>query len=97
MIIRDLSTNNKVATVTFNYDELRCVNSALFHLSEFDDVDKDSNFDDVRAKFIELFALVKCGKIPEFELKQMYRLMYKTEVQECVRKNILMPTDCQSK
>lgn len=82
MIIRDLSANNKVATVTFNYDELRCVNNALFHLSEFDDVDKDSNFDDVRAKFIELFALVKHGKIPEFELKQMYKLMYKTEVQK---------------
>lgn len=49
-------------------------------MSEFDDVDKDSNFDDVRAKFIELFALVKHGKIPEFELKQMYKLMYKTEV-----------------
>lgn len=82
MIIKDLSTNNKVATVTFNYDELRCINDALFHLSEFDDVDKDSNFDDVRAKFIELFALVKHGKIPEFELKQMYKLMYKTEVQK---------------
>lgn len=82
MIIRDLSTNNKVVTVTFNYDEIRCVNNALFYLSEFDDVDKDSNFDDVRAKFIELFALVKHGKIPEFELKQMYKLMYKTEVQK---------------
>lgn len=80
MIIRDLNTNNKVATVTFNYDEVRCVNNALFHLSKFDDIDKDSNFDDVRAKFIELFALVKHGKIPEFELKQMYKLMYKTEV-----------------
>lgn len=82
MIIRDLSTNNKVATVTFNYDELRCVNNALFHLSKFDDIDKDSNFDDVRAKFIELFALVKHGKIPEFELKQMYKLRYKTDVQK---------------
>ncbi len=82
MIIRDLSTSNKTVTVTFNYDELRCVNDALFHLSEFDDVDKDSNFDDVRAKFIELFSLVKRGNIPEFELKHMYKLMCKPEVQE---------------
>ena len=82
MIIRDLSTSNKTVTVTFNYDELRCINSSLFYLSEFDDVDKDSNFDDVRAKLIELFALLKHGKIPEFELKQMYRLLYKTVAQE---------------
>ena len=82
MIIRDLSTNNKVVTVTFNYDELRCINNSLFYLSKFDDVDKDRNLDDVRAKFIELFALVKHGIIPEFELKQMYKLIYKTEIPE---------------
>ncbi len=82
MIIRDLSTSNKTVTVTFDYDELRCVNEALFHLSKFDDIDKGSNFDNVRAKFIELFSLVKNGNIPEFELKCMYNLMHDTEVQE---------------
>ena len=82
MIIKNLSTNSKTATVTFSYDELRCINNSLLYLSKFDDVDKDDNFDDVRAKLIELFALVKHGKIPEFELRQMYNLMYDTEVQE---------------
>lgn len=27
MIIKNLSTNSKTATVTFSYDELRCINN----------------------------------------------------------------------
>lgn len=75
MYIKELNTSSNFAIVKLDYDELRCVNNALYELSRFDDVEKDDNFNDVRANFIELFALVKHGKIPEFELKHMYKLM----------------------
>ena len=76
MIIRELNTNSKFATVTFDYDELRCLSNSLYEVSRFDDVEKDENFNNVYAKIMELFALVKHGKIPEFELKFMYKLLF---------------------
>ena len=76
MNIREINTNSKFATVTFDYDELRCLCNSLFEVSRFDDVEKDDNFNNVYAKIIELFALVKHGKIPRFELKKMYNLLY---------------------
>ena len=75
MYIKELNTGSRHATVTLDYNELCCVNNALYQISKFDDVDKDSNFNEVRANFVELFALVKHGKIPEFELKTMHKLM----------------------
>lgn len=75
MFIRELNTSNKMVTVTFDYDELRCIQNALYQLSKFDDVEKDRNFNNVRAKIIELFALVKHGMIPEFELSWMHKLL----------------------
>lgn len=75
MYIKELSTKNFVI-VKLDYDELRCINNSLFELSRYDDLEKEDNLNDVRAKFIELFALVKHGKIPEFELKKMYELFY---------------------
>lgn len=82
MIIREINTNSKYATVTFDYDELRCLCNSLFAVSEFDDVKKDGNFNNVYAKIIELFALVKHGKIPGFELKKMYNLLCYTHSTE---------------
>lgn len=79
MYIRNLDTKNKDVTVTLNYDELRCVYNALYEISRFDDIEKDSNFDEVRLKFIELFALVKHGKIPKYELEEMYKLIPRIE------------------
>lgn len=76
MIIREINTNSKIATVTFDYDELRCLCNSLYELSTFDDVEKDENFNNVYAKIIELFCLVKHCMIPEFELKLMYKLLY---------------------
>lgn len=76
MIIRELNTNNKTATVTFDYDELRCLSNSLYEVSKFDDVKKDGNFNNVYAKVIELFALVKHCMIPEFELRMMYKLLF---------------------
>ena len=73
--IRELNTEYKIVTVTLDYDELRCINNAMYQVSKFDDVEKDRNFNDVLAKIIELFALVKHGMIPEFELQWMYILL----------------------
>ena len=75
MYIKKLDTKSKVVTVTLDYDELCCINNAMYQVSKFDDVEKDNNFNNVRAKIIELFALVKHGKIPEFELQNMFKLM----------------------
>lgn len=74
MKIQELHTGNSVVE-KLNYDELRCINNSLFELSRYDDLEKEDNLNDVRAKFIELFALVKHGMIPDFELKNMYKLM----------------------
>ena len=59
MTIRELNTNSRFVTVTLDYEDLRCVNNSLYELSRFDDVEKDKNFDIVRKRFIELFALIK--------------------------------------
>lgn len=87
MNIRELNTSSKDVTVTLSYDELRCINNALYEVSRFDDVEKDDNFNNVYAKIIELFALVKHGRIPEFELKHMYKLLYANETEETRGKN----------
>lgn len=79
MTIRELNTNSKFVTVTLDYEDLRCVNNSLYELSRFDDVEKDKNFDIVRKRFIELFALVKHGHIPEFELNLMHKLIHKND------------------
>ena len=75
MYIKELNTDSGFVTVRLDYDELCCINNALYQVSRFDDVEKANNFNDVRAKIIELFALVKHGKIPEFELQNMFKLM----------------------
>ncbi len=76
MIIRELNTNSKFVTVTLDYDEVRCLSNSLYEVSKFDDVEKEHNFNNVYAKIIELFSLVKHGKIPEFELKLIYKLLF---------------------
>lgn len=77
MTIRELNTSSRRVTVTLDYEDLRCVSNSLYELSKIDDVEKDKEFDIVRKRFIELFALVKHGHIPEFELKLMYELIHK--------------------
>lgn len=79
MTIRELNTNSKFVTVTLDYEDLRCVTNSLYELSIFDDVEKDKNFDIVRKRFIELFALIKHGHIPEFELNLMHKLIHKND------------------
>lgn len=79
MYIRNLNSEvrNGQATITLNYDEIRCICNSLFRLSTVENVEKESNFDKVRAGFITLFALVKHGMIPDFELQTMYNLICK--------------------
>lgn len=67
---------NTSVTVTFNYDEIRCICNSLYALSQIEGVEKEKNFNQVRAMIIELFALVKHGTIPDFEVKCMYDLLY---------------------
>lgn len=75
MNIRELNTNIGSVTVSLDYNELRCINNSMYQLSKIDDAKKDENFNSVRAKVIELFTLVKDGKIPAFELGLIYNLL----------------------
>jgi hypothetical protein len=75
MVIRELNSDKKFVTITLDYDECRCLCNSMYQLSIIDTVDRENNFDSVYAKTIELFSLVKHGKIPAFELKQIYNLL----------------------
>lgn len=78
MIIREINTNSKFATVTFDYDELRCLCNSMTQLDSCK-FEKDKDFNNVYAKMIELFSLVKHCMIPEFELKLIYKLLFTAE------------------
>lgn len=82
MNIREINTNSKFATVTFDYDELRCLCNSLYEVSKLDGVKKDKDFNNVYAKIIELFSLVKHCKIPKFELELIYKLLCDTESED---------------
>ena len=78
MFIKSLAADDKFdrhAVIELSYDELRCLANSLFALSTVQDIEKDSNFNEVRKSITEFFALVKHGHIPDFELKQMYKLL----------------------
>lgn len=75
MLIKELNTDKKLVTVVLNYDELKCINNSMFEVSGLPDDKKDKEFNEVYAKIIELFALLKHGKVPEFELEKMCELL----------------------
>ena len=77
MYIRELNTDRKFVTVTLDYEEVRCISNSLYKLSEVKDIKQENNFDVVRKRFIELFALIKHGHIPAFELNLMHKLTQK--------------------
>ena len=81
MIIQNLTRekNFKDATVNLTYDEIRCICNSLYELSKIPYLNKDIEFNRVRKSFIELFALVKHGFIPSFELAHMYELLHQTD------------------
>lgn len=69
MVIRELNTDGKFATVTLSYDEIRCLSNSLYQICKAEDIDTDYDVDLMHAKILELFSLIKHGYIPEFELK----------------------------
>lgn len=76
MVIRELNTEAKFATITLSYDEIRCLSNSLYQLSKVEDTDTDFDLDLMNAKMLELFSLIKHGMIPEFELGIIYDLIY---------------------
>lgn len=77
MFIKKLDSGSGIVTVELNYDELRCVNNALYELSRYDDLEKDHDFKLVRKRFMEVFTILKHGYIPGFELNIMHDLIFK--------------------
>ena len=76
MVIRELTTDAKFATVTLSYDEIRCISNSLYQLSKIKDEDKEFDLPLMHAKMLELFSLVKHGMIPEFELGVIHDLIH---------------------
>lgn len=80
MNIKNLERDKyKSATVELDYDEIRCICNSLYELSKISVIKKDTELNSVRKSFIELFALIKHGFIPPFELEYMYELLHQTE------------------
>lgn len=77
MFIKKLDSGSGIVTVELNYDELRCVNNALYELSRYDDLEKDHDFKLVRKRFMEVFTILKHGYIPGFELNIMHDLIFR--------------------
>lgn len=77
MVIRELNTEAKFATVTLSYDEIRCLSNSLYQLSRVEDKDKEFDLQLMNAKMLELFSLIKHGMIPEFELDVIHDLIHK--------------------
>ena len=76
MIIRNVGCPEhgmSSATITLSYDEIRCVSNSLCRLmtiycnQQNPDYTLESNIAHVRAKFLQLFMLVKVGDVPTFE------------------------------
>ena len=80
MFIRKLDSGSRTVTVELDYDELRCVNNALYELSRYDDLEKDHDFNLVRKRFMEVFTILKHGYIPAFELNIMHDLLFSNEM-----------------
>lgn len=80
MTIKELDSKYKMAIISLNYDEIRCLKNCLFYLTHYNESNEEDNFNTVYADFIMLFSLVKHGMIPaDFELKQIYNLTHDEE------------------
>lgn len=78
MTIKELDSKYKTATISLNYDEIRCIKNCLFYLTHYKETEEENNFNTVYADFIMLFSLIKHGMIPaDFELEQIYKLTRK--------------------
>ena len=72
--IKNLNTTSRRATIELDYEDALCLVNSLYHLSRFDDVDKDENFNEVYANVTMLHSLLKHQHIPDFELDTIYKL-----------------------
>lgn len=80
MTIKELDSNYKMATISLDYDEIRCLTNCLLYLTRYNGSNKENNFNTVYADFIMLFSLVEHGMIPSgFELEQIYKLTHDEE------------------
>jgi hypothetical protein len=86
MVIRELNTDAKFATVTLSYDEIRCLSNSLYQLSKVEEKDKEFDLQLMNAKMLELFSLIKHGMLPEFELGIIHDLIYKYNEENKERK-----------
>ena len=74
ILIKNLNTISRRATIDIDYDEATCLLNSLYQLSKFEDIEKDENFNEVYSSIIMLHSLLKHSHIPDWELQQMYRL-----------------------
>ena len=86
MVIRELNTDAKFATVTLSYDEIRCISNSLYQICKAEDIDADYDVDLMNAKMLELFSLIKHGMIPEFELRVIQESIQKYNEENKERK-----------
>lgn len=74
MLIKNLNTTSRRATIDIDYEDARCLVNALYQLSKLDNVEKDANFDEVYANVTMLFSLLKHQHVPDFELDIIHKL-----------------------
>ena len=74
MLIKNLNTTSRRATIDIDYEDALCLVNALYHLSQLDNVEKDENFDEVYANVTMLHSLLKHQHIPDFELDIIHKL-----------------------
>ena len=74
--IKNLDTQSKKATINLDYEDALCLLNSMYQVSKFSDIDKDANFDEVYSKIILLQSLLKHGHVPEWELGQIFKLVY---------------------
>lgn len=80
--IKNLNTTTRRATIDLDYEDALCLVNALYHLSQWDDVEKGENFNEVYSSIILLHSLLKHSHIPDWELQQMYRLIIGNKLPE---------------
>lgn len=74
--INKLDTQNRKLTIDIDYEDLNCILNSMYHVHNFDDIEKQSNFNEVYANIILLQSLCKHRHLPEWELGQIFKLVY---------------------
>lgn len=72
--IKNLNTTSRRAIIGIDYEDALCLVSALYHLSQLDNVEEIENFNKVYSDVTMLHSLLKHEHIPEFELDTIYKL-----------------------